>query len=122
LTGRLRTRSCRPADSAHNAAPRPLWRPFFDGAAVAAKALHADRRDLAARELGKDALLEALELRVEAIQRELTRVEREVQRQHAQVDVRILVTGESHIPDLPCALARSSASTTPPRSKWRSES
>ena len=82
---------------------------LLDRAAVAAEALHADRGDLAARQLRQHALLKAAEVRVEAVQWKLTRVERIVERKHPQMDIGILVTGEAHVADLSlllCAIER----------------
>ena len=39
-------------------------------------------------------------MRVEAVERQLTGIEREVEREHSQVNLRVLVAGEADVSDL----------------------
>jgi len=94
---RVDTRHSGADRQAHGVTER-LSHPFcarLDGATVAPQALHTNRRDPAPRELGQHAGLKTSKVPVEAVERELTRVERIVERQHAEMDLRILVSGET---------------------------
>src|SRR5262249_33795428 len=70
---------------------------LFHLTALAAKALHADWCNSAAKEFGEHLALErtVLEGAVKAVERQLARVERVVARQHLEVNAGILMSRES---------------------------
>src|SRR4029078_7535227 len=73
-------------------------------APAAAEALHADGGDVPACQFGQHARLEAPEPGVEAVERQLARIEGKVERQHPEVNLRILVPREADVPDLALSL------------------
>src|SRR5262245_6050466 len=77
-----------------------LCGPLFDDTAVTAEPFHADCRNPLPLELREHARLKASKACVEAIQRQLAGVEWKIEREHAQVNLGILVTGEADIPRL----------------------
>jgi hypothetical protein len=66
-----------------------------DRLAVAAEALHAQRRDVALAALAQHLPLEAAGGAVEGVQRHLYAIPLVAQPKHAQVDRRVLVAGET---------------------------
>ena len=75
---------------------------LLDRLAVAADGLHAEHRDAALVEHGKDLLLEAelVEVGIEGVQRHLHGVEGEAGVEHGEMDLGVLVAGESDEADL----------------------
>ncbi len=75
---------------------------FLDGFGAATDGLHAEHRDAALFEYGKDFLLEAelVERPIEGVQRHLDSVEREARIEHGEVNFGVLVAGEAYEADL----------------------